>query len=625
MDLLDVGVAADDVLHAVQVLRAARDDEAGAVEGEGRRRLERDARAHEEALDRHFLRIAVGRTDRAAGSTERIGGRAAGGGGVEALAGHLDDGGLGQLVELGVEQAVARILADLDDARRADGETVDDALAEVVKSLEDRDIAELQVDVGAFAAVVDEDDVHALLILVVGLGEARKLGERPVQRLIAGDETLGQADGLHLLGDRVVAIAEVGLDVLSVEHFGELPGLIEEFHELALGHAAIPLTGVLGQHLADADLVGLGLGIIRLVLEDFTVGVEGALVVAVEVAGTAPDEELIDLVVLDADARGQLVDIAVGRVVALGGKFLLETEHGRILLALELGVVGDEGRGAGHVAGFDGDECAAGERGALGRLDAFLEVLVGEAVGSQRAVGGVQVGDRLIDGFSGALAEQLLGGVDGVVLLGEGDGVFLGEAPDLVPGGGSAAGIATDGEVLLREGDGVAQLLGRGGRNGYDGALGAVQNLLGALEVTGGGLGLGGLNGAGDFVETVLVDGRDFVEGARRGRGDSGCRRGALGVSRLLGSSRVGEGGVDGGQAFVGTHVLGVDREDRFKFLLGDLEVTFVAGLEGLSEQHRLAGGGVAILGDERADGEREGESGPSELRTVDFFHGWGL
>ena len=125
------------------------------------------------------------------------------------------------------------------------------------------------------------------------------------------------------------------------------------------------------------------------------------------------------------------------------------------------------------------------------------------------------------------------------------------------------------------------------------------------------------------------MSGRDFIEGTGRGRSDGGGRGaidlgGGSGVGGLLGGGGFGQGGVDGGQAFVGTHVLRVDREDRLELLLGDLEVAFIAGLEGFGEQQRLAGGGVAILRDKRASGEGEGESGPSELRTVDFFHEWG-
>ena len=125
---------------------------------------------------------------------------------------------------------------------------------------------------------------------------------------------------------------------------------------------------------------------------------------------------------------------------------------------------------------------------------------------------------------------------------------------------------------------------------------------------------------------------RDFVEGAAGGGGHDGGRSSrstvgrssGLGVGGLLGGGGFGQGGVDGGQAFVGSHILRVDREDRLELLLGDLEIAFIAGLQGFGEEQRLARGGVPILRDEGAGGESEGESGPSELRTVDIFHEWG-
>jgi hypothetical protein len=85
--------------------------------------------------------------------------------------------------------------------------------------------------------------------------------------------------------------------------------------------------------------------------------------------------------------------------------------------------------------------------------------------------------------------------------------------------------------------------------------------------------------------------------------------------------SGLSQGGVDGEQSLIGAHVLGVDGENRFKLLLGDQEISFIAGFKGLGKEQRLAGGGVAVLGDERAGGEGEGESCPGVLLRVDFFH----
>ena len=100
MDLLNVRVAADDVLHAVQILAALVNDEVRAVIREGRRRLKGDARTGEEILDGDFFgTLSVTRTSTTgSGSAERIsggtGGRSTGGRGATAgaQARHLKHG-----------------------------------------------------------------------------------------------------------------------------------------------------------------------------------------------------------------------------------------------------------------------------------------------------------------------------------------------------------------------------------------------------------------------------------------------------------------------------------------------------------------------------------------------------
>ena len=631
MDLLDVRVTADDVLHAVQVLAALVHDEVGAVIGEGRRGFERHAGTGEEVLDGHFFRtLAVAGAGATGGRAAEGAGRAARSRGARAAraeTGHLEHGRGGQRVDLGFEEVVAGVLGDFDDAAGADREAEAHALTGVVEGLVDRDAAQLDADVRVLVRGVDEDDVHALLVLVVGSGLRLEEGQRAVEGLVADDEAFRKLDGLHLLDDRVVAVGGVELDVFAVEDFGELPGLVEELEELALGHAAIPLAGVFGQHLADADLVGLGFGIIRLVLQHFAIGVEGALVVAVEVAGAALDEQLVDLVVLHADTRRKFVDVAVGRVGALRGEFLLQADDAGVILALEFGVLGDRRRGLDHVAGFDGDEGAAGEGGALDVLDALLEWAVGEAGGAEGAISGFQVGDGLVERFGRALTDQGFGGGDGIAALAEGGGVGLGETLHFVLGGGGTAGVALDDDFLLGEGDGVAELLGSGG--GREGAVGSVEQVKGALEVAGGGLLAGDFDGLGYFGEQLLMGGGDFLDGADRLDGRSGGGRGlGLGGGSLggrLGGGGLLDGGIDGGEAFRGSGILGVDREDGFELGLGGLQVAFVAGLDGLGEELRLARGGIAVLGDQGASGEGEGEGCPGKLRTVEVFHVLGL
>ena len=175
MDLLDVGVATDDVLHSIQILAALVDDEVGTVIREGSREFERHARTGEEVLDRDFFRtLAIARTGATGGgTTEGAGGTRARGStrattGAEAS--HLQHGRRGERVDFSLEEAVAGVFADFDDTTLADGEAKADALTGVIKSLIDGDAAELEADRRILVGGVDEDDVHALLILVVGGG-----------------------------------------------------------------------------------------------------------------------------------------------------------------------------------------------------------------------------------------------------------------------------------------------------------------------------------------------------------------------------------------------------------------------------------------------------------------------
>ena len=212
-------------------------------------------------------------------------------------------------------------------------------------------------------------------------------------------------------------------------------------------------------------------------------------------------------------------------------------------------------------------------------------------------------------------------------------GVGTGETLDFFLGGGGAARVALDDDILFGQGDGVAKLLGGGG--GREGAIGTVKNLEGALVVAGRGLLAGKLDGLGDFGEKLLMDGGDFFEGGGRLGGggiDLGGRRISLrgvarrlgGISCLLGRFGFGDGGVDRRQAFGRADILGVDGEDRLELGLGGLQVAFVARLQGFGEELRLAGGGIAVLGDERACGKSEGDGYPGELRTVEIFHEFG-
>ena len=620
MDLLDVGVATDDVLYSVQVLTALVDDEVRAVIRKGGREFERHARTGEEVLDRDFFRtLAVTRTGTTGASTTEGAGCAAGAG-TSGTAGtetsHLEDGGRGERVDFGFEEAVAGIFADFDDATGADGEAEADALTGVIEGLVDRDATELEVDRRILVGGVDEDDVHALLVLVVGGGLGLQEDERAVERLVANDEALRQLDGLHLLDHRVVAAGGVDFDVFAIEDFGELPGLIKELEEFALGHTTVPLAGIIRQHLADTNLVGLRFGIIRLVLEDFAVGIEGALVVAVEVTSATPHEQFVDLVVLDAETGRELVDVAVGGVIALGGELLLKTDDAGVIIALEFSVLGDDRSGLDHVTGLDGDQGATGEGGTLGILDALLEAGVGKAGAPEGAVGGIKVIESLVDGLGRALTNQAFSGRDDVTLLAERVRVGASEAIDLFFGGGRTARITSDADFLLSEGDCVAAgLSGRRGEGG-DGAGGGVELLDGTLMVAGGGLLAGVLDGLVDLGQELIV-GSSFIGHDRRGVALGG--RGSVGS--LLGGFGVGDGGIDGGEAFRGADILGVDGEDRLEPGLGGLQVAFIASLQGLSEKLRLARGDIAVLGDEGAGGESQGESCPGELRTVEIFH----
>ena len=117
-----------------------------------------------------------------------------------------------------------------------------------------------------------------------------------------------------------------------------------------------------------------------------------------------------------------------------------------------------------------------------------------------------------------------------------------------------------------------------------------------------------------DLGEELLIR-SGFVGRDRRG---IGLRR----VGGLLGGFGFRDIGGDVLEAFGRAEILGVDGEDRLVLGLGGLQVAFIAGLQRLGEELRLACGGIAVLGDKRAGGEGQSESGPGELRTVEIFHG---
>ena len=148
--------------------------------------------------------------------------------------------------------------------------------------------------------------------------------------------------------------------------------------------------------------------------------------------------------------------------------------------------------------------------------------------------------------------------------------------------------------------------------------------------VAGGGLLAGFLHVLFDLREELVV-GRGFV--GRHGRSGS-VGLGGVGLGSILGGSG-GFGGLLGGfgggdfvvhglEGFGRAEILGVEGEDRLILGLGGLQVAFVTGLQGLGEELRLTRGGIAVLGDERAGGEGQGEGCPGKLRTVEIFHRWG-
>ena len=154
-----------------------------------------------------------------------------------------------------------------------------------------------------------------------------------------------------------VAAGAVGNGLLA-EDLGELPALVEQFEQLALRHAAVQLAGILGEDLADADLVGLGFRVAGLVLEHLAVSLERALIIAVEVAGPALHEEVLDLGVAGAQAGGVLIDALVGGVGLLLRELEAKLLGGRIVGPEQALVVADMGVGAIHLAVVDGGEGA---------------------------------------------------------------------------------------------------------------------------------------------------------------------------------------------------------------------------------------------------------------------------
>jgi hypothetical protein len=122
--------------------------------------------------------------------------------------------------------------------------------------------------------------------------------------------------------------------------------------------------------------------------------------------------------------------------------------------------------------------------------------------------------------------------------------------------------------------------------------------------VASGGLLAGVLDGLVYLGEELIV-GSGFVGRDGRGVGLRGVAlRCGSGVGSLLGGFGFGDGGIDGGEAFRGADILGIDGEDRLEPGLGGLQVAFIASLQRLSEELRLARGGIAVLGDEGAGGE---------------------
>ena len=193
----------------------------------------------------------------------------------------------------------------------------------------------------------------------------------PIQGHFANGQ-LRQGDRTEFLDDRVGGGDAAFLDAFAVKYFWKLPGFVEQLEQLALGHAAIPLARILRKDFPDPDLISLGLGIIGLVLQNFTVGLEGALVISVKVTGPTFDQKLVHLVVLCAQTRGDLVDIAVSGVHLLRAEFSTEPAGTGVIWTHELFVLPDFFIRPAHVAGLYGDERTASQGACFGFLNACL-------------------------------------------------------------------------------------------------------------------------------------------------------------------------------------------------------------------------------------------------------------
>ena len=173
------------------------------------------------------------------------------------------------------------------------------------------------------------------------------------------------------------------------------------------------------------------------------------------------------------------------------------------------------------------------------------------------------------------MANQAFGRRDDVALLADRVGVGAGEAIDFFLGRGRTASIAGDDDFLLGKGDGVAAGLGGGSGDRGDGGVGSIKEIKGSLMVAGSALLASGFDILADLGEEFIIGRGFFGRGGRLG----GRRIALRGVSSLLRGFGLGDGRADGGEAFGGADILGVDGEDRLKFCLGGLQVTFIAGL----------------------------------------------
>ena len=186
MDLLDVGVTTEDITDALQVLAILGHDQGRTVVVEdGTSHFERHTGARQEVLNAIITRVSVGRTRTSGGATEWAGGAARGSGrGASTDTGHLGFSRRTQREELGFKVVRAGVRTDFDDTR-VDRVSEVDLLGDEVDGLLQGDVTERHVDGRILTIWVDDKHVHALVFLIIGLGDNRQLGDGAVEWQVA--------------------------------------------------------------------------------------------------------------------------------------------------------------------------------------------------------------------------------------------------------------------------------------------------------------------------------------------------------------------------------------------------------------------------------------------------------